>query len=226
MAPEDPLGRGINYYNSKRYEQALRELLTVEDAIAENVTLAYYTGLALTKLERYEEALIYLEQVVSTSDSLMHIYQSRMILAFVYATTNRMQLAEYELKQLIDSGMESVQLFGSLGTILYGMGRVQDAVDALNRALEINPEYAGALNSLGFICAQEDLDPARAVDLCKRAVRLRPRSAAYLDSLAWAHYKAGSIANARETVRKALDLAPGNPEIAAHMRVIMDAQGR
>lgn len=224
MASDNSLARGIRYYNSKRYEQALRELLAVDEAISENVTLAYYTGLVLTKLERYEEALIYLEQVVSTSDSLMHVYQSRMILAYVYATTKRMQLAEYELKQLIDSGMESVQLYGSLGSVLYAMGRVPDAVDSLKRALEINPEYGGALNSLGFIYAQEGLDPAQAVQLCGRAVRLQPRNAAYLDSLAWALYKAGSTSEARESVRKALDLAPGNAEIAAHMRVIMEAQ--
>ena len=111
----------------------------------------------------------------------------------------------------------------SPATILYAMGRVNDAVESLRKALDLNPEYSGALNSLGFIYAQEDLDAVRALDLCKKAVRLRPRNPAYLDSLGWAQYKSGTLGEARDTVRKALDLSPGNAEIASHMRTIIDA---
>ncbi len=216
-----PLERGIRFYNSKRYEQALRELQALEGEMADNLTLAYYTGLTLAKLVRYEEALIPLEQVVSSSTNLMQVYQSRMILGYIYAVTGRAKLAEYELNQLLKAGLESVQLYGSLGHVLYVLGRASDAVAALEKALEINPDYANALNSLGFILAESGSGLERAVELCRKAVRQQPRNAAYLDSLGWAYYRKGSFADARDALRKALELAPRNPEIAAHMREVL-----
>ncbi len=222
------LERGIRFYNSKRYEQALREFQQVEGEAAEDVTLAYYTGLTLAKLGRHEEALIPLEQVVSSSTSLMHVYQSRMILGYIYSVTGRGQLAQYELNQLLKAGLESVQLYGSLGHVLYTLGRVEEAVAALEKALELNGEYANALNSLGYIHAESGRHLDRAVELCRRAVRQQPRNPAYLDSLGWALYKKGNLSEARECLRKALDLAPRNSEIAAHMREVLahSAEGR
>jgi len=216
-----PLERGIRFYNSKRYEQALREFREIEGEISENVNLAYYTGLTLAKLARYEEALIPLEQVVSTSTSLLHVYQSRMILGFIYAVTGRAELAVYELNQLLKAGLESVQLYGSLGHVLYTLKRVDEAIAALEKALELNPEYANALNSLGYIYAESDAHAERAIELCRRAVKQQPRNPAYLDSLGWALYKKGSLREARKTLRKALDLAPRSAEIAAHMRDVV-----
>ena len=215
--------RGVRYYNGKRYEQALRELLSIDGPPGEDAAVAYYKGLALAKLGRYEDALIPLEQVVGSSDNLLHVYQSRMILAFIYAVTRRYRLAEYELRKLLEAGMESVQLHGSMGSILYLMDRVDDAVTHLLRALELNADYPGALNTLGYIYAERG-QAERAVDLCRKATRLAPRNAAYLDSLGWALHKSGALQEARATLRKALDLAPGNPEIAGHMRTVLETR--
>jgi tetratricopeptide (TPR) repeat protein len=219
----DQLEQGIRYYNSRRYEQALREFSELEDEMADNVTLAYYTGLTLAKLSRFEEALIPLEQVVSASSSLLHVYQSRMILGYIYAITGRHQLALYELEQLRKAGLESVQLYGSLGYVLYALNRNEEAVTALEKALELNGGYANAINSLAFIYAESGDRLDRAIDLARQATRLQPRNAAYLDTLGWALYRKGVLKESREVLRKALDLAPRNPEIAAHMRAVLAA---
>jgi tetratricopeptide (TPR) repeat protein len=226
MSDVNALERAIRYYNGRRYEQALAELNTLHESLSENLTVAYYLGLTLTKLGRYEEALMPLEQVVSSSTSLLHVYQSRMILAFIYASTRREALAEYELKQLLGSGMESVQVYGSLGSILFTLGRTDEAVAILGKALQLNPGYASALNSLGYIYAEEGRKTEEAIDLCRRAVRAQPRNPAYLDSLGWAYYRRGMFSDARATLRRALELSPGNREIAAHLKAVIDASKR
>ena len=71
--------------------------------------------------------------------------------------------------------------------------------------------------------AEEKIDLPRAIALCRQAVELAPRNAAYLDSLGWAYYRQGNFLEARANFRRSLDLAPGNKEIAAHLRVCMDA---
>jgi Flp pilus assembly protein TadD len=101
--------------------------------------------------------------------------------------------------------------------------KVPEAVDTLKKALDLEPKNPNALNSLGYIYAEEKMDPAKAVSLCRQAVDLAPRNAAYLDSLGWAFFRQGSLLDARANFRRALDLAPGNKEIAAHIRLCMDA---
>jgi len=88
----------------------------------------------------------------------------------------------------------------------------------------LDPNNGNALNSLGFVLAETGKNPQRAVDYCRRAIRIRPKSAAYLDSLGWACYKLGRIEEARDALRSALNAAPGEKEIAVHLRQVMQHQ--
>ena len=205
---------------------ALRALQETNQNPAENPELSYYLGLCYTKLENYEEAMLHLEQVVTSSGNIVHIYQSRMILSYIYCITGRFKLAEFELKSLLESGYESAQVYAAFGFVAYSDGRTNDAVEFLQKSISLDPENANALNSLGYILAEEEIDISYAISLCKRAVQLRPENPAYLDSLGWAFYRQGSIKEARSQLRRALNLAGGNREIASHMRAAMSADDK
>ena len=72
------LQEGIRLYRLKRWEQALKELLSVPaDKLSQgdSTELAYYLGLCYTKLNKYDDALLYLEQVV-TSAAIRSAYTS------------------------------------------------------------------------------------------------------------------------------------------------------
>jgi tetratricopeptide (TPR) repeat protein len=80
----------------------LQELLHVDTEDfdpGENTELAYFLGLCYTKLERYDEALLYLEQVVTAGQDPLRVYQCRLTLAYIYVITKRAKLAEFELKR-------------------------------------------------------------------------------------------------------------------------------
>ena len=219
---EASIQRGIKFYNTKRYQQALEEFRAVDEDPSENSELAYYIGLTLTQLGKYDEGLLYLEQVVNSHTSFLHIYQSRMILGYIYSVTGRYKLAEFEFKKLLELGMESIQIYASLGYIYYNLNRVDESIQMLNKSLGLDPDYPNALNSLGYIYAAEDLNYEKALAHCRRAVQLSPNNPAYLDSLGWACYKNDDLEDARTYLRKALDLAPGNREIARHLKAVMD----
>ena len=71
------------------------------------------------------------------------------------------------------------------------------------------------------------MDAAKAVTLCRQAVDLAPRNAAYLDSLGWAYFRQGNLMEARANFRRALDLAPGQQgHRGAHPPVHGCAEGR
>ena len=94
----------------------------------ENIELAYFLGLCYTKLERYDDALLYLEQVVTSGHDVLRIYQCRMTLAYIYVITKRNKMAEFELKRLANIGFESVQLYTTLAYAAWAQKHYKQAV--------------------------------------------------------------------------------------------------
>jgi Flp pilus assembly protein TadD len=213
---------GVRLYHSRRPEQALQEFRGLAAGPGATPELDYYIGLCLTQLGRWDEALLSLQKVVDANFSFLHAVQARMVLGYIYSVTGRHRLAEFEFARVCELGLQSSQALSALGFALYAQRKVKEAVETLQKALELDPKNANALNSLGFILAEEKLDAVRAVTLCRQAVDIAPRNPAYLDSLGWALFHQGGLDEARTCFRKALDLAPGNREIAAHMRVLVE----
>jgi Flp pilus assembly protein TadD len=77
------------------------------------------------------------------------------------------------------------------------------------------------MNGLGYILVDANIDPSRGLRFCRKAVDRSPQNAAYLDSLGWAYYKTGNTQEARVWLRRAFDIAPHNPVIRAHMRLVV-----
>ena len=149
------------------------------------------------------------------------MYQCRLILAFIYAKTDRTRLAEFELAKLTDAGYESVQVFSSMAYIAYEHNDVKKAVDYYERALQTDPENGTALNGLGYILAETERDLDKSLELCKKAVEKQPLNPAYLDSLAVAYHKLNFSNDAENYIQKAKEKAPENTVILNHFQMIM-----
>ena len=218
------LNEAIRLYRMKRWDLALAELRRVktEDFSPDDSTeLAYYLGLCYTKLERYDDALLYLEQVVTNGQDILRTYQCRMTLAYIYILTKRNKMAEFELKRLSSSGFESAQLYSTLAYAAWVQKRYKQAIEYYEKALDLDGRNANALNGLGYVLVDANIDIIRGLRCCKKAVDLNPKNPAYQDSLGWAYYKNGELLEARTWLRRALEAAPDKAEIREHMRVVM-----
>jgi len=214
--------KAMRMFLTKRWEGALEEFLQVDAQnfdSEQKTELAYYLGLCSTKLEHFDDALKYLEQVIAIDGSPVRVYQCRMIIAFIYIMTDRAPLAEAELNRLQGSGLESVMLYNTLAYSAYVQKHYIGAMEYYEKALEIDNDNTTALNSLGFILADSGLDKLKGLRLCRKAVDRNPDNAAYLDSLGWASYKCGNIKDARKWLRQALDIAPQETEIKKHFKI-------
>lgn len=220
------LQNAIRLYKNKRYTVSLKELHALDDKPGDVPEIAYYLGLCYTQLQQFEEALIYLEQVVTSDSDLVHIYQSRMILSYIYAITGRYRLARFELDSLLESGYESAQVYAAYGFVAYETKKYDEAIEKLQKAVEINPENANALNSYGYILAELEQNLQFALKLCKRAVQLDDANPAYLDSLGWLYCKTGEYDEAIRYLRRAIAGSKGDKEIADHMRVAMERRSK
>ncbi len=217
------LKEGIDLYNQKQYQEALVFFLSVEtEGSVMETEVNYYIGLSYSRLEEYEKAMEYLEQVVTANTDIAKVYQCRLILSFIYTKTDRTKLAEFELSKLLEAGYESTQVFSSMAFIAYEHNEIEKAIEYYERALKITPENSTALNGLGYVLAETEQDLPRALDLCKKAIEKQPENAAYLDSIAFAHFKMNETAPAFEFIKKAKEKQPLHPIILDHYRQIIE----
>lgn len=96
-------------------------------------------------------------------------------------------------------------------------GRWSDAVPLIERAAELAPDEAVALNYLGYSLLENGGDRARATRLLERASALRPDDGSILDSLGWAYLLSGDLSRALPLLERAAAQLPGNATINDHL---------
>ncbi|GMO50277.1 MAG: tetratricopeptide repeat protein [Termitinemataceae bacterium] len=224
MATKANMEEAIRFYKMKRWDSAMTAFLDIDSSgfnEEEKTDLAYYLGLCYTKLERFNDALLYLEQVVTSNANALRMCQCRLTLAYIYMVTRRPKMADFELERLVKGGFKSVQIYTMQAFCAWSQKDEEKAIDCYEKALELDGLNLTAMNGLGFILVESGKDVQRGLELCKRAVNKKPQNASYLDSLGWAYYKIGEVSEARTYLRRALDLAPRQKEISLHMKAVV-----
>ncbi len=211
---------GLTLYESGLYEDALDAFLSEDIDPVEDAELAYLIGLCYTRTREYNAAVFYMEKSLEQDSSFLRAYQIRMVLGYIYNITGNYPAAEMQMRQILDDGFESSQIYTSLGFALWNKGSVPDAIDYLTRAIEIDPDNPNTLNSLGYIMAEEGINPEKAVEYCRKAVDLNPENGNYLDSLGWALFKTGSTDEARTYLERAVKRIGDSPDIREHLNVL------
>lgn len=220
----ESIRQGVKLYNKGDFEGALAVFLSIPEGdldLEVNRDLTYYTGLCYSKLNRYDDAILFLEQIVTSGVNDDKSKQCRMILAVLYIFTGRMRLADFELKKLLETGGETPQIYCAIAYIAWEQNKTEEAVEWYERALEIDGSNCTALNGLGYVLCCSGGDIARALRLCRQACESFPDNPSYLDSLGWVYKTMGMMVEAKAYLRRALEKAPGNKTIKEHFDAVM-----
>ena len=221
MQDNNVLSEGIRLYSKHEYAKALEFFLSLpSDSGADKIELAYYLGLCYSKLEKYEDALLYLEQVVTSGAKIERIFQCRFLLAVIYIYSGRLRLADFELNKLLSTGFMPASVYASIAFIAWKHKDIEKCLSYYEKSLEYDPENVTALNGMGYVLASENRDLTRALSLCKRAVKSSPKSASCLDSLGWVYYKLGLYDDSLQYLIKAEQLCKNNAEITNHIKAV------
>jgi tetratricopeptide (TPR) repeat protein len=213
------IAKAMAEYKAKDYEAALVTLSAAPVDENDYLDLAYLLGLCHVRLERFDEALLYLEQVVTSGGEDERTRQCRLTLAYVYSITGRTKLAEYELRKLIDSEHgPTVQVCSALAYVQWVQGKRDEALSWYVRALEYDPENLNALNGYGYLLACTGKDLKKALTCCRKALDGDPGNPAYSDSLGWAYFQLGMISEAAPYLQAAAELLVDHPDVMKHLK--------
>src|SRR5262249_19259802 len=90
-------------------------------------------------------------------------------------------------------------------------------IEQMQRAVELNPKNAAALNYLGYTYAEMGVHLDEAESLIRRALALEPQDGFFVDSLGWVYYRRGDFRRAVEELERAVELAGDDPTVAEHL---------
>lgn len=221
MQNDDVLAEGKSLYRKKEYSQALAFFLALpSETSADRIEIAYYLGLCYAKLEKYDDALLFLEQVVTSGADIERVWQCRFILAVIYVISGRRRLADFELNKLLETGYMTSSVYAAIAFVAWQQQDVNKCIEYYEKSLKTDDENISSLNGLGYVLACQEKDLTRALSLCKQAVKIAPKSAACLDSLGWVYYKMGLYKDALQYLNDAEQIAPDNVEIANHIKSV------
>jgi tetratricopeptide (TPR) repeat protein len=139
---------------------------------------------------------------------------------------------EKEYQQALDVLLRATGVWPDNTTILYRLGLIYDRMDHRDQAMIMmekviskDPEYADALNYLGYTLVEQGRNLERAEVLIESALKVKPDNGYFVDSLAWVYFKQGKYKLAWQEIKRAVQLVDSDPVIWEHYGDIARAMG-
>ena len=135
-----------------------------------------------------------------------------------------------DFKKAEEALVKSISLKGSiyesryhLATLYYTNNNYEKAAEQYEEAIKLRPDSAETLNNLAYLYTELNINNEKSLTMAKKANRLEPNNASYIDTLGWAYYRNGDLDNALIYLQKANSLVPAQNEILLHIgRVYLD----
>lgn len=119
---------------------------------------------------------------------------------------------------------ESVKAFPKNTDLLYRLGELCDVMegslaclDYMYKIIEIDPDYASALNYIAYTYVEAGVNLNKAETYINQALEANPESGHIIDSLGWLHFKKGNIKRAVRELERAYKYLPNDPVVAEHL---------
>ncbi|HEX6280256.1 MAG TPA: tetratricopeptide repeat protein [Pyrinomonadaceae bacterium] len=236
FGPEDPFAdrQLIAYYREtgKRLD-ALKLVQSQRSRMPNDEGWARQEATLLTELGRVDEAVGGYRKFVaarsSAEDAAVDTFSSLLFITNLYAQANRGKEAVEAANQALAAarGAERRQIARlSIATALQNSGDFDGAESTLRDILKESPNNPIALNNLGYFLLERGQRFGEALELIRKAVDTDPTNPSYLDSLGWAYFKIGKLAEAELYLREALRHDSSSVTINEHLGDVYAAQSK
>ena len=210
---------GRLHFHNEEHEKALKilEELKSREALSDN---GYYVlGFVYSRLERYSQAQESFLRVKEAQPDYTPIY---LTLGRVYYTLKEYSKALEVLheglgKASAEEGEIRQDLMFAIANVYHEQGEDENTELWLKKALEIGPDFAPALNYLGYFYAERGSNLEEAHRLISRALESEPDNGHYQDSMGWVLFKMGRVEEALKYIKTSLKNLGEHPEVFEHL---------
>ena len=178
LNPNDPYLQnsiGLAYYGKGKYDEAIQHYKTALDLKGDYAPAMNNMGNAYSAQKRWDSAIEYFEQAIETSlYATPHFPMSN--LGAVYYEQGDYRRSEQYYRDALKLQPNFVQALRGIARTYMAMGRVDDAIFKLEKAVRINPEVAVLFYELGtaYHSAGQGRDARAAYN---QVIQLAPESA-------------------------------------------------
>jgi tetratricopeptide (TPR) repeat protein len=174
----------------------------------------------LWRLDRAAEANALLQDLAASQEPGLVLQAAR-----VYQRLERFADAVPVLERLLRLDPRSIEGAYFLGVALERTAQGERSIATFRGLVRDQPDFAPALNYLGYLWAERGENLEEALALVERAVALDPSNGAYIDSLGWANYRLGRFPEARKHLEQAVALLPDDATVLEHLGDVYAALG-
>lgn len=216
------LDLAASYIKHNNIPQAVKELSLASQFAPEAVEPHAILALVYSAQGKTDEARKEYETALKNASKLepknIEIYKS---LGEFYISQKRYKEAEDTYKLIVDLSGQDSQAYFYLASIYDEIGDRQQAVNSLQKAIELSPDYHEALNYLGYIYVEQENNLDKAEAMIKKALEFQPDNGAYVDSLGWLYFKQGKFNDAEKELKRA-DSLLNDPIIKEHLQKVRE----
>ena len=213
---DDPTNPQVHYYlgrlalEDKKPAEAADHLSKALLLSPEMETAYYFLALAQIDLNQGSAALATLDKARQKfpQNFSMEFYTG---LAYSRQKSYAEALQHFVAAEVIAKASDPSQLnegfYFQLGATCERKGDYAGAEQYFQKCLQLAPDFAEALNYLGYMWAEHGMKLEKAKELIEKALKAEPKNAAYLDSMAWVLFKLNQPAEALPYALKAAELS-------------------
>ena len=162
------MNRGLRHDEHGRHELAIEEFLSAEAVDGENAENLAYLATAYGALGRLDEASVVIERATRLDPMNVQVRVGEAILAFRRGLYGA---AEIQLKGICKRNPSHGPAHFYRGEALNRLGRVEEALQAMGRAIELQPRNWRAYHTLGMLFDRKN-DRERASEMYRQAREL------------------------------------------------------
>jgi len=209
------------FYYLARMKQEKEDLAGAEEYFQKSLALVdtlidswINLALVIDRQERYAEALRVMGEAMATipEDSNTILFFT----ALIHSQNDHYDLARDGYQRLIASEPENIGVRFNLGAAFERLGQFDNAEREFKHIIEKDPRNALALNYLGYMYADRNLNLGEARKLIERALAIDPDNGAFLDSYAWVLYRMGKYEEALAQMKLAIQSQSDDPVVYDH----------
>ncbi len=202
-------------YQDEDYESSLSHLAHIDSESDEFEEAVYLQTRIYQKLDRTDEAIIYLQKQISQEAGRNPLFYALLSTLYQLKGANEKALTLMEKASILFP--DNSQLLFEYGLVLEKNGMSDKAVKIMQQVLELQPDHAEALNYIGYTWVEKNIHLEKALEYILKANTLKPNNGFIIDSLGWAYYRLGNLQQAVKELERSLELVPDDPHIYEHL---------